>query len=116
MALVTRQLRRLIIAKGECLKRKSNPLHPAVEYFNEERDRYIEEHGLARYLSEMLGEEATTPLKRCVVAWADSRLIMGHLHEDGDMSLQDWIKQQWADDLPYCVEIMRPEKVTCKYL
>jgi hypothetical protein len=116
MALVTRQLRRLIIAKGECLKRKSNPLHPAVEYFNEERDRYIEEHGLARYLSEMLAEESTTPLRRCVVAWADGRLIMGHLQEDRDMALQDWIKRKWAGDLPYCVEVMRLEKVVSKYL
>lgn len=116
MALVTRQLRRLIIAKGECLRRESDPLHPAVEYFNGERDRYIDEHGLARYLSEMLSEEAATPLVRCVVAWADGRLIMGRLQEDSGMTIQDWIKQQWAEDLPYCVEVCRPEAVKVKYL
>jgi hypothetical protein len=116
MALATRQLRRLIIAKGECLKRKSNPLHPAVCYFDEERARYIEEHGLATYVSEMLGDRATVPLRQCVIVWPDGRLKFGQHQEDNDVPIQDWIKRYWADDLPYCIEIMGADDVMAKYL
>jgi hypothetical protein len=115
-----KEIRDVLKNKAHCLRAGFPADHIIIRTFNEIRDHYILRVGLPTYLSQMLGELATVPIKHCKLYTEDCRCIKFSLDGNHNQSLQRFIAKQFGkNDLPFKVEVCRgsnPDRAEVRYL
>jgi hypothetical protein len=104
------ELRHLLFAKAYLLERGYRPDDRVITVLNRERDHYIERWGMATYLSQMLGDFSTLPIRICILKWET-----GETKDDFDgaqQQAQHYINQRYAGRLPCAVEFYLADGIT----
>ena len=106
-----KEIRDVLKNKAHCLRAGFAPSHVIIATFNEIRDHYILRVGLPTYLSQMLGDLATTPMRYCTLYSDDGRRIEINLNGSHNQPIQRFIAKCFGkDDLPFKVEVRRGSK------
>ncbi len=115
-----KEIRDVLKNKAHCLHAGFPPNHIIIETLDEIRDHYILRVGLPTYLSQMLGELATVPVRNCTLYTEDGHRIEIHVNGNHNQPVQRFIAQQFqSDNLPFKVEVHRdstPERFEIRYL
>jgi hypothetical protein len=115
-----KEIRDVLKNKAHCLHAGFPPDHIIIETLNEIRDHYMLRVGLPTYLSQMLGELATVPVRNCALYTEDGHRIEIHVNGNHSQPVQRFIAKQFrSDNLPFKVEIHRestPDRVEIRYL
>jgi len=115
-----REIRDVLKNKAHCLRAGFPPDHIIITTFNEIRDYYLLRVGLPTYLSQMLGELATVPMRDCRLYGEDCRRIEISLNGSHNQPVQRFIAKWFAEDnLPFKVEVYKessPDRTEVRYL
>lgn len=115
-----REIRDVLKNKAHCLRAGFPPDHLIITTFNEIRDHYLLRVGLPTYLSQMLGELATAPMRDCSLYTEDCRRIMINLNGSHNQPVQRFIARQFGvENLPFKIEVHKgsnPDRAEVRYL
>jgi hypothetical protein len=115
-----KEIRDVLKNKAHCLHAGFPPDHIIIETLNEIRDHYILRVGLPTYLSQLLGELGTVPVRYCTLYAEDGHRIEIHVNGNHNQPVQRFIAKQFQrDNLPFKVEVHRestPDRVEIRYL
>jgi hypothetical protein len=115
-----REIRDVLKNKAHCLRAGFPPDHIIIITFNEIRDHYLLRVGLPTYLSQMLGELATAPMRDCSLYADDCRRIGINLNGSHNQPVQRFIARQFGvENLPFKVEVRKesnPDRIEVRYL
>jgi hypothetical protein len=115
-----KEIRDVLKNKAHCLHAGFPPDHIIIETLNEIRDHYMLRVGLPTYLSQMLGELATVPVRYCTLYTEDGHRIKVRVNGNHSQPVQRFIAKQFRkDNLPFKVEIHKespPDRVEIRYL
>jgi hypothetical protein len=112
-----REIRNMLKCRSHCLQAGFSPNHVLITTFNEIRDAYLLRVGLATYLSQMLGDIATSPISACqLYNLAETRLEVNFVRRP-DQPLQRFIADNFLwDEIPARVEVTKVDKREVRYL
>jgi hypothetical protein len=103
-----KEIRDVLKNKAHCLHAGFPPDHIIIETLNEIRDHYLLRVGLPTYLSQMLGELGTVPVRHCTLYAEDGQRIEIHINGNHNQPVQRFIAKQFrSDNLPFKVEVHR---------
>jgi hypothetical protein len=115
-----REVRDVLKNKAHCLRAGFPPDHIIITTFNEIRDHYLLRVGLPTYLSQMLGELATAPMRDCRLYADDRRRIEISLNGSHNQPIQRFIAKRFGrENLPFKVEVFKessPDRSEVRYL
>lgn len=115
-----REIRDVLKSKIHCLRAGFSINHVIIRTLNEIRDHYIQQVGLATYLSQMLGPLGNEPVQHCSLYGENGRRLEIHLNGNIDQPIQRFIAQRFEwHNLPAMVEVHRnpdPSNVEVRYL
>ena len=106
-----KEIRDLLKSKAHCLRAGFAPNDVIIQTLNDIRCHYINQVGLKTYLSQMLGNLATKPVRLCKLYHEDGRLIELYLNGNHAQPVQRFIVQHFSlDRLPFKVEFTNPHQ------
>lgn len=115
-----KEIRDVLKNKAHCLRAGFSPNHIIIQTFDEIRDQYVRRVGLPTYLSQMLGDLATTPTRFCTFRTEHSHPIQIRLNGRHNQPVQRFIAKHFGpDNLPFRIEVRRegkPGRVEVRYL
>ncbi|GAB4540543.1 MAG: hypothetical protein Kow0063_30460 [Anaerolineae bacterium] len=115
-----REIRDVLKNKAHCLRAGFPPDHIIITTLNEIRDHYLLRVGLPTYLSQMLGDLATAPMRNCSLYTEDCRRIVINLNGSHNQPVQRFIARRFgAKNLPFKVEVRKesnPDQTEVRYL
>ena len=118
--LKARDIRDILRTKAHC-RRVGFPVdHMIISSFDEILDDYVKRAGLAKYLSQMLGDLANVPAQNCAFFDESEHPIEVHLNSNGQQPVQRFIAQQFGrKNLPFRVDVRRQldsSRIETRYL
>lgn len=110
------QMRDVVRARGHYLEAGVGRDNEVVKGLKLARNTYLEEAGLATYLSQMLDRYATEKVRFCVLGWDDGRVLDGAGCTQPGWSVQRFVRTYYHNDLPFVVEIATENGTKAIYL
>lgn len=112
-----REIRDVLKCRAHCLRAGFAVDDPLIFHLNQIRSFYLLRVGLPTYLSEMLGNVATTPIHLCRLYDPADSLIKLDCARRPDQPLQKYITDKFLwDEIPARVEVPKGGGVEARYL
>lgn len=112
-----REVRDVLKCRAHCLRAGFTVTDPVIFHLNQIRSYYLVRVGLATYLSEMLGNVATSPIHKCALYDLAGRPVKLDFAARPDQPLQKYIADKFLwDEIPARVEVSKAGRVEVRYL